>query len=138
MLGYNCWKILHIVTLAPYEILSPSLRLCGALHGGGCDEDVDPGQERGERPLPQQSHLHIYKEVFGLAYLPLQVDGACEAVQLPRGEVALLVALGDADDDVVAGVGGGRANPEDLGRDDDVGLEAELVVRDPQRGVLAI
>lgn len=52
--------------------------------------------------------------------------------------MTLLVALGDADGDVVTGVGGGGADSEDLGGDDDVGLEAQLVVGDPHRGVLAV
>lgn len=103
------------------------------LHHAGCDEDLDPGEERGERPLPQQLHLHIYHEVFGLADLSLQVDGACETVQLPGAEVALLVALDDPDEDVIAGIGGGWSDSEDLGGSDDVGLEAELVVRDADR-----
>lgn len=108
------------------------------LHGAGRDEDIDPGQEGGDRPLSQQLHLHIYQEVFGLADLSLQVDGAREAVQLPGAKVALLVALDDADDDVVAGVSGGRSDSEDLGGGDDVGLEAELVVRDADRGLLTV
>lgn len=108
------------------------------LHGSGRDEDIDPGEERGDCPLSQQLHLHIYQEVFGLADLFLQVYGAREAVHLSGAEVALLVAFGDADDDVVAGVSRGRSDPEDLGGDDDVGLEAELVVRDADGGLLAV
>lgn len=115
-----------------------TVRFSVALQGTGCDKDIDPGEERGERPLPQQLHLHIYLEVFGLADLFLQVDGARKAVQLPGAEVALLVALDDADDDVIAGVGGRRADAEDLGGNDDVGLEAELVVRDADGGVLTV
>lgn len=108
------------------------------LHSAGCDEDIDPGEERGECPLPEQLHLNIYQEVFGLSDLSLQVDSACEAVQLAGAEVALLVALNDADDYVVTRVGGGRSYSEDLCRNDDVGLEAELVVRDANGGVLTI
>lgn len=108
------------------------------LHRTGRDEDIDPGDKRSEGSLPQELHLHVYEEVFGLAHLSLQVDCACEAVQLARAEVALLVAPSDADDDVVAGVGGGRPNAKNLGRDDNVGLEAELVVRDSHRGVLTV
>lgn len=122
--------------LAPYEIVSFSI--CLVLLSAGCDEDIDPGKKRGERPLPQQLHLHIYQEVFGLTDLSLQVDGAHEVVELPGAEVALLIALGDADDDMVARVGGGRSDSKDLGRDDDVGLEAELVVRDPHGRVLTV
>lgn len=70
--------------------------------------------------------------------MSLQVDGAHEVVELPGAEVALLIALGDADDDMVARVGGGRSDSKDLGRDDDVGLEAELVVRDPHGRVLTV
>lgn len=122
--------------LAPYEIVS--LSICLGLHSAGCDEDIDPGEEGGERPLPQQLHLHVYQEVFGLADLSLQEDSACVAVQLPGAEVALLVAPYDADDDMVARVGRGRSDSKDLGWDDDVGLEAELVVGDPQRRVLTV
>lgn len=117
-----------------------ALHVCSslALHGTGCNKDVDPGEERGERPLPQQLHLHVYQEVSGLADLPLQVDGAREAVELPGAKVAVFVASDDADDDMVAGVGGGRSDSEDLGGNDDVGLEAELVVRDADRGGLTV
>lgn len=108
------------------------------LHGAGCDKDIDPGKERGERPLPQQLHLHVYQEVFGLGDLSLQVDSACETVQLPGAEVALLVALDDADDDLISGVGWRRSDSEDLGGNDDVGLEAELVVRNAGRRVLTV
>lgn len=108
------------------------------LHRAGCDEDVDSGEERGERPLPQQLHLYIYQEVFGLADLSLQVDSACETVQLPGAEVALLVALDDADKDVITGICRGWSDPEDLGGSDNVGLEAELVVCDADGGVLAV
>lgn len=108
------------------------------LHHAGCDEDVDPGEERGEGPLSQQLHLNIYQEVFGLADLSLQVDGACETVQLPGAEVALLIALDDADEDVIARICGGWSDSEDLGGSDDVGLEAELVVRDADGGVLTV
>lgn len=112
--------------------------VCLVLHVAGCDEDIDSGQEGGECSLPQQLHLYFNQEVFGLADFPLQVHGAGEAVQLPGAEVTFSVALGDADDDVVAGVGGGRSDSEDLGRNDDVGLVAELVVRDPDRRVLTV
>lgn len=83
--------------------------------------------------MPQQLHLHIDQEVFGLANLSLQVDGACEAVELPGAEVALLIAFCDADGDVITRVGGRWSDPEDLSRNDDVGLEAELVVCDTER-----
>lgn len=131
-------RVCTLKSLAPYEISSPCVCFFLALHGAGCDEDIDPGEERGERALPQQLHLHIDQEVFGLADLSLQVDGACETVQLPGAEVALLVAFDDADDDVVAGIGRGRSDSEDLGGNDDVGLEAELVVRDADGGVLTV
>lgn len=115
-----------------------SVCLALVLHSTGCDEDIDPGKERGERPLPQQLHLHVYQEVFGLADLSLQVHSPGEAVQLSGAEVALLVAFDDADDNVVARVGGGWSDSENLGRNDDVGLEAELVVRDAYRRVLTV
>lgn len=70
--------------------------------------------------------------------MSLQVDGTRETVQPPGAEVALLIALNDADDDVIARVGRGWSNSEDLGRNDDVGLEAELVVRDADGGVLTV
>lgn len=66
------------------------------------DEDIDPGQEGGEAPLPQQFHLHIDEEVLGLTHLSLQVHSPRKAVELARAEVALFVALDDADDNVVA------------------------------------
>lgn len=115
-----------------------SVCLTLVLHSAGCDKDINPGEERGESPLSQQLHLHIYQEVFGLEDLSLQVDCAREAVQLSGAEVALLVASDDADDDVVARVGGGWSDSEDLSRDDDVGLEAELVVRDADGRVLTV
>lgn len=117
-------------------LLSVCLSL--VLHSAGCDKDIDPGEERGERPLPQQLHFHIYQEVFRLMDLSLQVDGAREAVELPGAEVALLIALDDADDNMITRVGRGWSDSEDLGRNDDVGLEAELVVCDAYRGVLAV
>lgn len=102
------------------------------------DEDVDSRHEGGEGPLSQELHLHVYEEVSGLADLPLQVHGPRERVELAGAEVVLLVAAGDADDDVVAGVRGRGPDAEDLGRDDDVGLKAQLVVGDSQRRVLAV
>lgn len=68
----------------------------------------------------------------------MQVHGARVRVELPGAEVVLLVALRDGHDDVVPRVRGRGSNPEDLSRDDDVGLEAEVVVGDPQRRVLAV
>lgn len=68
----------------------------------------------------------------------MQVHGARVGVQLPGAEVVLLVPLRDADDDVVPRVGRGRSDAEDLGGDDDVGLEAEVVVGDSQRSVLTV
>lgn len=114
-----------------------SVTMC-PLHSAGCDEDVDPGQEGGEHPLPQQLHLYVYLEVFGLTDLSLQVDCAREAVELTGAEVTFLVTLRDADDDVVAGVGGRRSDSEDLGWNNDVGLETELVVGDPGGRVLTV
>lgn len=127
------------ISLAPCEIfqfhpVSPST----LLHHTGCDEDIDPGEERGERPLPQQLHLHIYEKVFGLTHLSLQVDRSREAVKLPGTEVAFFIAFDDTDEDVIPGVGWGRPNSEDLGGGDDVGLEAELVIRDAQGGGLTV
>lgn len=106
--------------------------------GGGCDEDVDPGEEGGDGALAQQLHLHVDEEVLGLAHLPLQVDGPHVAAELPGAEVGLVVAPHHAYEDVVAGVGRRRPDAEDLSRGDDVGLEAELVVGDAQRRVEAV
>lgn len=107
-------------------------------HVARCDKDMNPGKERGEHPLPQQLHLQIYQKVFGLADLSLDVDSACETVKLPGAEVALLIALDDTDGDVIARIGWRWSNSEDLGRNDDVGLEAELVMCDACRGVLTV
>ena len=101
-------------------------------------EDVDPGLERGERPLSPKLHLHVDKEIPRTFNLSMQVHGASVGVQLPGAEVVLLVALRDADDDVVPRVGWGRSDAEDLGGDDDVGLEAEVVVGDSQGSVLTV
>lgn len=103
-----------------------------------CDEDVDAGVEGGERPLPPQLHLHVDEEVPRAFDLPLQVHGAGVGVQLPRAEVVVLVALRDADDDVVPRVRWGGSDTEDLSGDDDVGLEAEVVVGDSERRVLTL
>ena len=68
----------------------------------------------------------------------MQVHGARVGVQLPGAEVVFLVSTRDAHDDVVPRVGGGGSDAEDLSWDDDVGLEAEVVVGDSQRGVLTL
>ncbi len=68
----------------------------------------------------------------------MQVHGARVGVQLACAEVLLLVSLCDADNHVVSGVGGRGANAEDLSGDDDVGLEAEVVVGNSQRRVLTL
>lgn len=68
----------------------------------------------------------------------MQVHGARVRVELPGAEIVLLVALRDGHDDVVPRVCGRGSDPEDLSWDDDVGLEAEVVVGDPQRRVLAV
>lgn len=104
----------------------------------GGDEDVNPGLEGGKRPLSPELHLHVDQEVPGTLDLAVQVHGARVGVELAGAEVVLLVPLGDADDHVVAGVCGGGADAEDLGGDDDVGLEAEVVVGDSQGRVLAL
>lgn len=100
-------------------------------HGVCSDEHVDAGQESCESSLTQQLHLYVDEEVPRLPYLPVQVHGTSEAVELPCAEVAFLVSVRDADEDVVARVGGRGSDAEDLSRDDDVGLEAQLVIRDP-------
>lgn len=68
----------------------------------------------------------------------MQVHSARVGVELPGAEVVLFIALGDGYDDVVPRVCGWGSDPEDLSRDDDVGLEAEVVVGDPQWRVLAV
>lgn len=108
------------------------------LHSTGRDEDVDLGEEGAERAFPEQLHLHVDQEVFGLFDLSLQEDGARVSVQFPGAEEALLVSSDDADGDVVSGVTGRRSDPENLGGNDDVGLEAELIVCDPDRRVLTV
>lgn len=70
--------------------------------------------------------------------LPLQVHGARVGVQFPGAEVGSLIAVRDGHDDVVPGVGRGGADAEYLSGDDDVGLEAEVVVGDSHRRVLAL
>lgn len=115
-----------------------SVPVSSVLVSAGCYEDINLGQERCERPLPQQLHFHIYLKVFGFADLSLQVDSTCEAVQLPGAEVALFVTLCDANDNMVSRVSRGRADSEDLGWNDDVGLEGEMVVGDPQGRVLTV
>lgn len=104
----------------------------------GCDEDIDPGLERGERPLSPKLHLHVQQEISGTFHLPVQVHGARVGIQLPGAEVVLLIPLCDADDDVVSRVGRGGSDAEDLSGDDDVGLEAEVVVGDSQGRVLTL
>lgn len=94
--------------------------------------------EGGERALPPQLHLHVDEEVPRPFDLPLQVHGAGVGVELPRAEVVVLVALRDADDYVVPRVRGGGPDAEDLSGDDDVGLEAEVVVGDSEGGVLTV
>lgn len=68
----------------------------------------------------------------------MEVHSTRVGVELPGAEVVLLVPLRDGDDDVVSGVSGRRPDAEDLSGDDDVGLEAEVVVGDSQRGVLTV
>lgn len=80
--------------------------------------------------MAQQLHLHVDEEVPWFSHLTMQVHGTCKAVELPCAEVAFFVSPRDADDDVVTRVGGRGADAEDLSRDNDVGLEAQLVVSD--------
>lgn len=87
--------------LAPYELF---VLLSLVLHLIGRNENVESGQERGKRSLPQQLHLHIYQEVLGVANFPLQINGTCETVQLASAKVAPFVAFDDADDNVVTRV----------------------------------
>lgn len=102
------------------------------------DEDVDPGLESGKRPLSPKLHLHGDQEIPLPLDLSMQVHGAHVGVQLPRAEVVFLVSLRDAHNDVVSRVCGGRSDAEDLSRDDDVGLEAQVVVGDSQGRVLTV
>lgn len=121
--------------LAPYELF---ILLSLVSHLIGCNENVKSGQERRKRSLPQQLHLHIYQEVLGVANFPLQINGTCETVQLAGAKVAPFVAFDDADDNVVTRVDRWRSNAEDLSRSDGVGLEGQLMVRDPQGRVLTV
>lgn len=68
----------------------------------------------------------------------MQVDSARVGVELACAEVVLFVAARNADDDVVSGIGWRWSNTEDLCWDDGVCLEAQVVVGDPQRRVLAL
>lgn len=117
------------MSLAPCEIKGVTRRGLTS-HGVCCDEHVDAGQESCESSLTQQLHFHVDEEVPWLPHLPVQVHCAREAVELPSAEVSFLVSARDADDDVVARVGGRGSDAEDLCWDDDVGLEAQLVVCD--------
>lgn len=103
-----------------------------------CDEDIDPGEEGGEGTLPPQLHLHVDEEVPRVLDGPVQVDGAGVGIEFSCAEEAVLIPLGDAEDDVVSSVGRGGAYAEDLGGDDYVGLEAQLVVGYPHWCVLAL
>lgn len=102
------------------------------------DEDVDPGLESGKRPLSPKLHLHGDQEILLPFNLSMQVHGARVGVQLPRAEVVLLVSLRDAHDDIVSRKRRGRSDTEDLSGDDDVGLEAQVVVGDSQGRVLTV
>lgn len=108
------------------------------LERAGCDEDIDLGLESGKRPLSPKLHLHVNKEISWTLDLPVQVHGARVGVQLPGAEVVFLIPLRDGDDDIVPGVGRGGSDAEDLSGDDDVGLEAEVVVGDSQGRVLTL
>lgn len=68
----------------------------------------------------------------------MQVHGTRVGVQLPGAEVVFFISLRDADDNVVPRVGRGGSDAEDLRRDDDVGLEAEVVEGNSQRRVLTV
>lgn len=68
----------------------------------------------------------------------MQVHGTRVGIQLPGAEVVFLVSLRDAYDDIVSREGGGGSNAEDLCRDNDVGLEAEVIVGDSQGRVLTL
>lgn len=107
-----------------------------ALEGVACDENVDPGLERGERSLPPKLHLHGDEEIPRTFDLSVQVHGTRVRVQLAGAEVVFLIPLRDGDDDVVTRVCRGGSDAEDLGGDDNVGLEAEVIVGDSQRRVL--
>lgn len=68
----------------------------------------------------------------------MQVHGARVGIQLPGAEVVFLISLRDADDNVVSRVCRGGSDAEDLSGDDDVGLEAEVIVGDSQWRVLTL
>lgn len=104
----------------------------------GSDEDVDPGQEGGDRPLAEQLHLYVQKEVFRLPDGSLEVEDSRVRVEFPDAEIILLVALFDVHEDVVTRVGWRRGDPEDLCRDHHTSGEIEAVVGDPHRRVLTV
>lgn len=94
--------------------------------------------ESGKRPLSPKLHLHVDKEVPWTFNLSMQVHSTRVGIQLPGAEVVLLISLCDADYNVVSRVCRGGSNAEDLSRDDDVGLEAEVVVGDSQWRALTL
>lgn len=108
------------------------------LEGASGDEDVDTGLEGGECSLPPELHLGRDEEIPWTLDLPVKVHSARVRVELPGAEVVLLIALRDGHNDVVPRVCRRGSDSEDLSRNDDVGLEAEVVVGDPQRRVLAV
>lgn len=68
----------------------------------------------------------------------MQVHRACVGIQLPCAKVVRLISLRDANNNIVSGVGGRGSDAEDLSRDDNVGLEAKVIVSDSQRRGLAL
>lgn len=98
---------------------------------------MDVSEEGGQGPLSPELHLHVQQEVPGHGRPALDVDGASVGVEFARAEVSILVAGGDGDADVVPGERRRRAHAEDQGRDQDVGLEAQMVEGDPSGRGLA-
>lgn len=107
-------------------------------HGVSCDEDIDAGKECGDGALAQQLHLHVNEEVTWAMRLPLQVHGSSKAVEPACAKVTFFVSSWNANDDAITRVGRRGANTEDLRRDDDVSLEAKLVIGDANWHVLAL
>lgn len=68
----------------------------------------------------------------------MQVHSTRVGIQLPGAEVVVLISFRDGDNNIVSRVCRGGSNAKDLSGDDDVGLEAEVVVGDSQRRVLTL
>lgn len=107
-------------------------------YGVSSEEDVDAGEEGVDGALSQQLHLYVDEEVTRAMRLPLQVHGSGKAVESACAKVTFFIATWDANNDVITCVGWRGADAEDLRWDDDVSLEAKLVIGDADWQVLAL